>query len=96
MEILLAFLFGTAYGAVLHYLMPGRTSRGGVLAPILGTVTGGAAWLALTWAGLDTTSPWLWLVSIAVPVAVVPVTLTILTRTRAAHDTRERVRMRIA
>jgi len=95
-DILLAFIFGGAYGGVLHYLMPGRTSRGAALAPVLGALLGGLAWAALTWAGLTTTSPWLWVVSLAVPAIVVPAVLAILTRVRATHDARERLRLKIS
>lgn len=96
MDILLAFIFGGAYGGVLHYLMPGRVSRGAALAPILGALLGGLVWMALTWAGLTTLSPWLWVVSLAVPAAVVPAALAILTRVRATRDARERLRLKIS
>ena len=96
MQILLALIFGAVYGGVLHFLMPGRTSRGAALAPMIGAVAGGATWLALTWAGLVTTDAWLWIISLAVPVAVVPVVLTVLTRTRAFRYAQERIRLKIA
>ncbi|WP_295778110.1 hypothetical protein [uncultured Microbacterium sp.] len=96
MDILLAFIFGGAYGGVLHYLMPGRTSRGSAVAPVLGAVLGGAVWMGLTWAGLTTLDPWLWILSIAVPAVVVPAVLAILTRVRANHDARERLRLKIS
>lgn len=96
MEILLAFIFGAAYGAVLHYLTPGRESRGVALAPMVGAVTGGLTWLILTWVGLTTANPLLWVISIVVPVGVVPVVLIVLDRARAAHDAEERVRLKIA
>ncbi|GAA3915906.1 hypothetical protein [Microbacterium invictum] len=96
MQILLALIFGAAYGAVLHYTMPGRASRGVALAPIVGAVLGGLTWLVMTWLGFTLESPWLWLVSVIVPVVVVPVALTVLRRVRDAHDARERVRLRIA
>lgn len=96
MEILLAFIFGAAYGGVLHFLMPGRTSRGAGLAPVLGAFAGGLTWLVFTWAGVTPESPWIWIVSILVPVAVVPPVLVALTRARAAHDARERLRLRIS
>jgi len=95
-DILLAFIFGGAYGGVLHYLMPGRTSRGAALAPVLGALLGGLAWAVLTWAGLTTTSPWLWVISLAVPAIVVPAALAVLTRVRATRDARERLRLKIS
>lgn len=96
MEILLAVIFGAAYGAVLHYLLPGRSLRGAALAPNLGAVVGGVTWLIGTWAGATTANPLLWILSLAVPVAVVPITLTLLRRAREQHDQRERVRRGIA
>ncbi|MFT3799508.1 hypothetical protein [Microbacterium sp.] len=96
MEILLALIYGGSLGAVLHYLMPGRSSRGAALAPVVGALVGGATWLALTWAGLTTTDVWLWLVSLIVPSVVVPVALLVTTRLRAAHDARERLRLKIS
>lgn len=96
MEILLALIFGAAYGAVLHYLMPGRASRGSALAPVLGALVGGLVWLVFTWAGVTTENPWIWIASIAAPAAVVPLVLRALTRVRATHDARERVRLGIA
>lgn len=96
MQIVIALVVGAAVGGLLHYLQPGRASRGAALAPVLGTLVGGAVWLALTWAGLTTESPWLWLASFAAPLVVVPLTLAVLTRSRATHDARERERLGIA
>lgn len=96
MDILLAFIFGGAYGAVMHYLMPGHTARGSAVAPVLGAVLGGLVWMTLTWAGQTTLDLWLWILSIAVPAIVVPAVLAVLTRTRANHDARERLRLKIS
>lgn len=96
MEILLGFLFGATLGGVLHVLMPGRDSRGSVLAPVVGAVTGGLAWLILTWAGIGTDNPWIWVAAIVLPAVVVPSVLVLLTRSRAQHDAHERLRLKIA
>jgi len=95
-DIIIALVVGAAIGGVLHFLQPGRTSRGAALAPILGALTGGVVWLVLTWVGLTTLDPWLWIVSFVAPLIVVPAVLATLTRLRAAHDARERVRLGIA
>lgn len=96
MQIVIALVFGAAVGGVLHFLQAGRSSRGVALAPILGAFAGGLVWLALTWLGVTTLSPWLWLASFAAPLIVVPLVLMTLTRLRASHDAHERVRLGIA
>lgn len=96
MQILLALIFGAAYGAAMHYLLAGRDLRGAALAPIVGAVLGGLTWLVLTWAGLTIETPWVWLASAAVPALVVPFLLIGLRRQREAHDRRERARLGIA
>ncbi len=96
MQILLAFIFGGALGAVLHLVQRGGPSRGVVLAPMIGALLGGVTWLVFTWLGVTTESPWIWIVSAAVPAAILPFVLAALARTRDAHDAREKVRLRIA
>ncbi len=96
MEILLGIIFGSTIGGVLHFLQPGRESRGTALAPVVGAVVGGLTWLVLTWAGVGTDNPWIWVLSIVLPALVVPVLLAVLTRSRAAHDAEERLRLKIA
>lgn len=96
MQILLALIFGAVYGGVLHVLMPGRTSRGAVLAPMLGAVLAGLVYVALTWLGVTAGDPWLWVASLGTPVVLVPVVLAVLTRVRSTHDAKKRVRLRIS
>jgi uncharacterized membrane protein YeaQ/YmgE (transglycosylase-associated protein family) len=95
MEILLALIYGAAVGTAAHFAVRGRELRGVALAPLTGAVVSGAAWLALTWAGVTTAEPWLWLASlVAAPAVVVPLLL-VLARIRSAHDARERLRLHI-
>jgi len=96
MEILLAFIFGGAFGLLAHYTVPGRDTRGPALAPMLGAVVGGLVWMVLTWAGLKIDNGWLWLASLGAPLVVVYAVLPLLTRVRHAHDERERARLKIA
>lgn len=86
MDILLAFIFGGALGAIAHAVMPGRDLRGVVLMPIIGALVGGIVWLVMTWLGQTTESVWIWLASVVVPAAVVFPATAVLTRIRAAHD----------
>jgi len=94
-DILIALVVGASAGALLHYLQTGRDTRGAALAPMLGAVVGGVVWLAMTWAGVTTLSPWIWVISFAAPFAVVPVAIAVLTRARARHDVAERARLGI-
>jgi uncharacterized membrane protein YeaQ/YmgE (transglycosylase-associated protein family) len=94
-QILLAFIIGAAIGAAAHFLVRGRSTRGVALAPIIGAFAAGLAWMILTWAGLGLDSPWLWLSALVAPLVVTYPLLVILARTRAAHDARERARLKI-
>ncbi len=96
MQIVIALVFGAAAGGLFHYLLGGRSLRGAALAPVVGTIAGGATWLILTWVGLTTENPVLWLASFAAPLVTVPVMISVLTRTRTTHDANERVRLGIA
>lgn len=95
MLILLVFIFGAVYGAVLHFTMGGRSTRGVALGPVLGAFAAGLVFMVLTWAGLADTV-WIWLASIAAAALVVPVVLGVLARRRTEHDARERARLRLA
>lgn len=96
MEIVLALIYGGAVGALAHYTLPARDTRGSALGPMLGAVIGAGLWTILTWAGWTTTNPWLWIITIAAPTAAVYVVLPLVARLRHAHDERERVRLGIA
>ncbi|MBU4466119.1 MAG: hypothetical protein KKH75_09780 [Actinobacteria bacterium] len=96
MQILLAFLFAAAAGALVHFTVPGRETRGVALTPIVAAFVGGLVWMIFTWFGVGIDSPWIWIASIAVPFAVAYPAVAVLTRVRHAHDARERTRLRIA
>lgn len=95
MQILLALIFGAAVGLAAEMLVPGRDTRGNVLGPVLGAVTGSLVWTALTWAGLGIADPAIWIASIVAPAVVAPLALLLLARVRSGHDERERQRLRI-
>ena len=88
MQILLAFIVGAVIGATAHFLVPGRSTRGVALGPLLGAAAAGLVWMILTWAGVGLDSPWLWLSAFVAPAVVTFPALMILTRTRTAHDAR--------
>lgn len=95
MQILLAFIIGAAIGAAAHFLVPGRSTRGVVLGPVIGAFAAGLVWMILTWAGVGLDSVWLWASAFVAPIVLTYPTLVILARTRTAHDARERTRLKI-
>ncbi len=95
MQILLAFIVGAVIGAALHFVVPGRSTRGVALGPIVGAAAAGLVWMILTWAGVGLDSPWLWLSAFVAPAVVTYPVLLLLTRARTGHDARERARLKI-
>ena len=96
MQILLAFIFGAAVGAGVHFLVRSRGTRGVAVAPVLGALVSGLVWMILTWAGVGLDSPWLWLSAVVAPIVVTYPVVSILSRARVAHDASERARLKIA
>jgi uncharacterized membrane protein YeaQ/YmgE (transglycosylase-associated protein family) len=94
-QILLAFIVGAVVGAALHFVVPGRSTRGVALGPIVGAAAAGLVWMILTWAGVGLESPWLWLSAFVAPAVVTYPVLLLLTRARTGHDARERARLKI-
>lgn len=96
MQILLAFIVGAVLGIAAHYAAPSRDTRGVVVGPIIGALTGGIVWTIFTWAGVGIDNPSIWLVSFAAPFAIAYPALVVLGRVRVAHDARERVRLKVS
>lgn len=96
MQIILALIFGACWGLIAHFALPGRSSRGAALAPMIGAVVGGLVWLVLTWAGLTVANGWLWVLSIVVPAIVCFAAVPLITRMRSAHDAREGARLGVS
>ncbi len=93
MHILLAFIVGAVVGIAAHFAVPARQTRGVALLPVLGALSGGLAWMVLTWAGLGIDNILLWLSALVIPAAATfPVGLW-LTRVRISRDQRERARL---
>ena len=57
MEIVLALIYGAAVGALAHFALGARDTRGAALGPLVGAVVGSGVWALLTWLGVTTTSP---------------------------------------
>ena len=95
MQIVLALIVGAVIGIAVHYVAPGRETRGVALAPILGAFFAGLVWMILTWAGVGLDSVVLWLSPFVVSWLAWPV-VALLASTRRTHDAQERARLRIA
>lgn len=93
MQILIAFIVGAVVGIGIHFLLHQRLTRGVVLAPMIGAVSAGAAWVILTWLGVGIDTPWPWLAALVVPIVVTYPAIMILSRLRVAHDAREKARL---
>ncbi len=96
MQILLAFIIGAVIGVAVHFHLRQRLTRGVVVAPMIGAVTAGLAWTALTWSGVGVDTPWPWLAALVVPAAVAYPAIAVLSRMRVARDAREKQRLGIA
>jgi predicted small integral membrane protein len=95
MLIVLALVAAVAIGMALHFALPLRSTRGVALGPLLDAAIAAAIYTSLTWLGVAESNPWLWAASIVVPAVVTGVVLVVLSRARAAHDERERVRLKL-
>jgi hypothetical protein len=95
MQIILAVIVGAVLGLAVHFQIGHRTTRGVVIAPVVGALAAGIAWAALTWAGLGLDNPWLWVSMLVAPLIVTYPVVILLTRARVAHDTAERARLKI-
>ncbi|WES65057.1 hypothetical protein P0L94_03035 [Microbacter sp. GSS18] len=95
MQILLAFIAGAVIGIGVHFHIGARGTRGAALAPMIGAVSAGAAWAALTWAGIGIDTPWPWLAALVVPVVVTYPAVIALARMRTARDEAARERLGI-
>ncbi|MDO8382056.1 hypothetical protein [Microbacterium sp.] len=95
MLIVLALVAAVAIGLALHFALPLRPTRGVALAPLLETAIAAVIYTSLTWLGLAESNPWLWVGSILIPAAVTGAVILVVSRARAAHDERERVRLKL-
>ncbi|WP_100811259.1 MULTISPECIES: hypothetical protein [unclassified Microbacterium] len=95
MLIVLALVAAVAIGMALHFALPLRSTRGVALGPLLDAAIAAVIYTSLTWLGLAESNPWLWVASIAIPAVVTGVVLAVVSRARAAHDERERIRLKL-
>lgn len=92
MQILLALIAGAAIGALAHFTLGLRDTRGAALAPMIGAISAGATWLLLTWLGWGLDNVWLWLSAIVVPAVITYPAVILISGLRSAADARARER----
>lgn len=95
MQILIALIVGAVLGVAVHFHIGDRSTRGVVIAPVVGAFSAGLLWMILTWAGVGIDSIWLWLSMFIAPLVVTYPVVILLTRARVAHDASERARLKI-
>ncbi|MFE7845256.1 hypothetical protein ACFUTX_08705 [Microbacterium sp. NPDC057407] len=95
MQILIAVIVGAVLGLAVHFHIGNRSTRGAVLAPMLGASAAGIAWTALTWAGIGIDTPWPWLSMVIAPLLITYPVVILLRRSRVSHDAAERARLKI-
>lgn len=95
MQIILAIIVGAALGTAVHFQIGHHTTRGVVIAPIVGALSAGLVWTLLTWAGVGIDSVWLWLSMFVAPLVVTYPVVILLSRVRVARDAAERTRLKI-
>lgn len=86
MELLFVALGGALLGLAARYLLPGRSTMGVMLIPVLGTLVASAVWVALTWLGWKWDAGAIWWVSLGTAAAASAVTQLVLARRRNRSD----------
>lgn len=64
MEFIYATVLGLGIGAVVRYLIPGRSTHGLLLLPGVGMIAAAALWAGATWIGWKPGGTWIWVVSL--------------------------------
>ncbi len=93
MELVYVTVVGLGIGAVLRYLLPGRSAYGILLLPAVGAAVAAAAWMIMTWLGWRADGGWIWVVALSAS-GVVSIAAALLTvRQRARSDERMLTRL---
>ncbi|KFF59659.1 hypothetical protein JF66_09650 [Cryobacterium sp. MLB-32] len=86
MELLFVALGGTVLGLAARYALPGRSTMGVMLIPVLGTLVASAVWVGLTWLGWAWDAGAIWWVSLGAAAAASVGTQLVLARRRTQSD----------
>ena len=88
MELLFVVILAAGIGAILRYVVPGRSSHGLLLLPAIAAAAAAIVWVALTWFGWAWDGGWIWAVSLTLGGVAALVSALVLPRQRAAADER--------
>ncbi len=86
MELLFVALGGIGIGALVRYLLPGRTSHGAALVPAIGMIVASVVWAALTWVGWPFDGGWIWWASLGLATIAALTAAIVLPRRRRESD----------
>lgn len=62
MGLIYIVVLAASLGAIVRYLLPGRSSYGLLLLPAISVAVASVAWGVFTWVGIDQGAVWMWLV----------------------------------
>jgi hypothetical protein len=88
MELLYVTVIGAGIGALIRYLIPGRSMHGILLLPAIGAAVTSAVWVGLLWLGWTFDGGWIWVVSLGAAVVASVVAAILLARVREHGDAR--------
>ncbi len=87
MEIVFVVVIGVTIGALVRYLVPGRTGYGIALLPAVSGAVTIAVWVGLVWLGWAFDGGWIWVASLGAGTLVSILLAALLPRRRREADT---------
>lgn len=86
MELLFVILISAGIGFLVHYVLPGRETRGALLLGSVSAAVASAVWVSLLWLGFTFDGGWIWVISLALGGIVAIVLAAALPPRRRAND----------
>lgn len=88
MELLFVTVIAAAIGALVRYLVPGRSAYGLFLLPAIAAAVASVVWVGLVWLGWTFDGGWIWVVSLGVATVAAIAGALLLVRARGQADDR--------
>jgi hypothetical protein len=86
MELLFVILIAAGLGFIVHFVVPGRDTRGALLLGALSASVAAFVWVVLLWLGFTFDGGWIWVFSLAAGTIAALVTAVLLPRRRRSND----------